>query len=373
MYQPRFTYTNDIVKDLMLIEKSKVMVDILPIPVDVARSLRKEAHLKMTHYSTRIEGNPLSLEQVSEIVQSRHEAARIRAEEEVRNYWDALTFLDTARKLRVPITESFIQRLHAIIERSGAGRRVKQSTYRGPTPPGVLFAVYDTQSRQPDYIPPEWTDVPELMKNFVEWVQVEQSLPVPIKAAIAAYQLLTIHPFEDGNGRTSRALATYILSTGGYNLRGFNSMEEYYVSDLEGYYRNIQMGLPVLYYDGRNHPPDLAPWIGYFTRIMGYAFERVASRAKQNSQPVVHPLVSKLEPNEIVLLRALLDRDGFIKPKEIADLFHVSPRTATNWAKRWLEKGLLSPAGGERRITLYAVGSEYAGLSQSDLGYIMKD
>lgn len=373
MYRPVFTYTNDIVKDLMLIEKSKVTVDLLPIPADVERTLRREAHLKMTHYSTRIEGNPLSLEQVSEIVFSRHEATRIRAEEEVRNYWDALTFLNTARKLKVVVSESFIQRLHAIIERSGSGRKAQQSQYRGATPPGVLFAVYDTQSRQPDYIPPEWTDVPQLMRDFVNWVQSEHSWPVPIKAAIAAYQLLTIHPFEDGNGRTSRALATYILSTGGYNLRGLNSMEEYYASDLEGYYKNLQMGLPSLYYSGRHSPPDLAPWIGYFTRIMSYAFDRVASKAKINSEPLVHPLVAKLEPNEVVLLRALLQHEGYIKPKEIAELFHVSPRTASNWAKRWLNKGVLSKARGEERITTYTVGTQYADLGHSDLGYIQKD
>lgn len=360
------------VKDLMLIEKSRITVDLLPIPADVEQNLRTQARLKMTHFSTKIEGNPLSLEQVSEIVRSRRETARIRAEEEVRNYWDALTFLNTARKLKVNITESFILRLHAIIERSGAGRKVTSSAYRGPTPPGVLFAVYDTRSRQPDYIPPEWTEVPVLMKDFVEWIQSEKSFPVPIKAAIAAYQLLTIHPFEDGNGQTSRALATYILSTGGYNLRGFNSMEEYYVSDLTGYYENVQMGLPVLYYEGRNNPADLAPWLGYFMRIMGYAFEQVASTAKRNSRPLVHPLVSKLEPNEIVLLRALLQRNGIIKPKEIAELFHVTGRTASNWAKVWLEKGLLSQAGGNRRITLYSIGVEYADLGASDLGYTQK-
>lgn len=172
---------------------------------------------------------------------------------------------------------------------------------------------------------------------------------------------------------TSRALATYILSTGGYNLRGFNSMEEYYVSDLTGYYENIQMDLPVLYYEGRNNPTDLAPWIGYFTRIMAYAFDQVASTAKRNSRSLVHPLVSKLEPKELVLLRALLQRNGIIKPKEIAELFHVTGRTATNWTKLWLEKGLLDQASGDRRITSYCIGAQYAGLSPSDLGYVQGD
>ncbi|WP_410513337.1 Fic family protein [Paenibacillus sp. BR2-3] len=238
MYSPKFEYTNLMVKDLMSIERAKAIVDILPIPADVEKQLRDRARLKMTHYSTKIEGNPLSLEQVSQIVQAKRENSRIRAEEEVRNYWDALSFLNTARKLKYPINEPFVKRLHTIIERRGTDRGIKETSYRGPTPPGTLFAVYDAETRQPDYIPPEWIDVPQLMMELIEWINSEHELPTPIKAAIAAYQLLTIHPFDDGNGRTSRALASYILSTGGYNLRGFNSMEEYYFADLSGYYSN---------------------------------------------------------------------------------------------------------------------------------------
>ena len=82
------------------------------------------------------------------------------------------------------------------------------------------------------------------MADFTAWIKNEADLPIPIKAAIAAYQLLTIHPFEDGNGRTARALATYMLSLADYDMKGFQSLEEYYVEDLDGYYRHLQMGLP---------------------------------------------------------------------------------------------------------------------------------
>jgi Fic family protein len=358
------------IKDLMSVERSRAIVDILPIPADVERALREKARLKMTHYSTRIEGNPLSIEQVSQVVKAKRDNSRIRAEEEVRNYWDALSFLNTARKLKYPINEPFIKRLHAIIERRGVGRKTIASSYRGPTPPGTLFAVYDAETKQPDYIPPEWTDVPQLMIDLVEWIIKEQELPVPIKAAVAAYQLLTIHPFEDGNGRTSRALASYILSTGGYNLRGFNSMEEYYFADLSGYYKNIQMGLPALYYNGRNNPQTLSPWIEYFTRIMAYAFEQVAISAHKNSKSLIHPIIGKLEPKELVLLRMLIRNEGVIKPRDIADAFQVTGRTATNWTKEWLNKGLLKPASGAKRITSYCIGDLYSGIGLLDLGYL---
>ncbi len=176
----------------------------------------------------------------------------------------------------------------------GAGRRAAQSEYRGATTPGVLFAVYDNLTRKPEYIPPEYRDVPDLMDQFITWLQTENELPIPIKAAIATVQLLTIHPFEDGNGRTARALASYILSTADYDVKGFHSMEEYYVEDLQGYDRHLQMGLPALYYEGRANPPDLPPWIQYFVRIMALAFERVANLSIQFSTSEIVPRIATL-------------------------------------------------------------------------------
>ncbi|MDO3409802.1 Fic family protein [Saccharibacillus sp. CPCC 101409] len=370
MFLPKFEYTHSIVKDLMSIEKSRAIVELLPIPADVERELRMKARVKMTHYSTRIEGNPLSLEQVSHVVRAKREHSRIRAEEEVRNYWEALSFLDTARRLKYPTNQSFIKRLHAIIERRGVGKRTKESDYRGAMPPGILFAVYDAATGKPDYIPPEWVDVPELMNELAAWINLERELPIPIKAAISAYQLLTIHPFEDGNGRTSRALASYILSTEGYNLRGFNSMEEYYFSDLSGYYKNLQMELPVLYYDGRHDPKTLSPWIEYFVRIMAYAFEQVADSAQRNSKSLINPLVLTLDPKERLLLRLLFQNDNIVKPKDISEVFQIPPRTAGNWMKEWHNKGLLKPASGSSRITSYQVGEKYSNLTIADLGYL---
>lgn len=372
MFNPRFLYNHSIVKNLMSIERSKEIVNMLPLPPDVEKKLREDAKMKMAHYSTRIEGNPLNLAEVSQAILTRKDRQGARAEQEVRNYWEALSFLATSKKMKVGISEGFIKRLHSIIEVRGSGRRNTQSEYRGPTPPGVLFAVYDNVTGQPDYIPPESKDVPILMKEFVEWINSEEvrELPIPIIAAIATYQLLTIHPFEDGNGRTSRALATYILSIGGYDLKGFNSMEEYYVADLQGYYKNIQMDLPPLYYEGRHYPKNLAPWIEYFIRIMERAFQRVANLAKNQYEKQIDPKIKLLEPKERKLLRLLLSGSGTITPKEIATEFNVQTRTITMWAVEWLEKGIIEPASGEKRIRSYKIGTNYMNTTLEELGYL---
>ncbi len=369
MYQPKFSYSHLIVKDLMSIERSRSIVELMPIPAHIESDLKEQAKLKATHYSTRIEGNTLDLEQVARVVNQKKDDFRIPVEEEVRNYWEALSFLSQEKQKQTRITEDFIKQLHSIIVKHGAGRKSTKSNYRGATPPGVLFAVYDNHTRRPEYIPPEHFDVPPLMKALVKWINNEKEIPIPIKAAIATYQLLTIHPFEDGNGRTARALASYILSIANYDVKGFHSMEEYYVEDLQGYYKHLQRGLPVLYYDGLENPKDLAPWIEYFTRIMALAYEKVANLSIKFATTPSDSRIRSLEPKEKILLRFLLERNRPTKPKEIAELFKVKPITITKWATTWLEKGIIEGASGRERITSYRIGKNYKDLSLNDLGY----
>ncbi|GED33955.1 Fic family protein [Brevibacillus centrosporus] len=317
----------------------------------------------------------MDLEEVSQAIIKHRDRHGLKAEQEVRNYWNALSFLSTSKRLKIQISENFIKRLHSIIEVRGSGRRNEESEYREATRPGVLFAVYDSITGRPEYIPPEAKDVPQLMKEFVNWINSEyaRELPTPVRAGIAAYQLLTIHPFYDGNGRTARALATYILSIDGYDLKGFNSMEEYYVSDLQGYYSKLQMDLPVLYYDGRNNPSDLAPWLEYFILTMERAFRKVARIAESKYKQQIDPRVKRLEPRELVVIKLLFGKGGDITPKEIAEEFKVVPRTVTEWAKEWMEKGIIEPASGTERIRAYKLGRQFSDLTLSDLGYADTD
>jgi Fic family protein len=369
LYQPKFSFSQSIVKDLMSIERSRAIVELMPIPAHIESDLKEQAKLKATHYSTRIEGNTLDLEQVARVVKQKHDHLRISAEEEVRNYWEALSFLANEKHYQTPITGDFIKQLHSIIVKHGAGRKSTKSNFRGAMPPGVLFAVYDNQTKKPEYIPPEHSDVPQLMKALVKWINTEKLIPVPVKAAIATYQLLTIHPFEDRNGRTARALASYILSIENYDVKGFQSMEEYYVEDLQGYYKHLQMGLPVLYYEGRENPQDLAPWIEYFVRIMALAYEKVANLSIKFATIPSDPRILSLEPKERTLLRFLIERNRPTKPKEIAELFKVKPITITKWATHWLARGIIEGASGKDRITSYRIGVAYNDITLNDLGY----
>ena len=118
------------------------------------------------------------------------------------------------------------------------------------------------------------------MAALVEWVTraEKEGLPVPLIAGLAHYQFVTIHPYYDGNGRTARLLATFILHRGGYGLNGFFSLEEHHARDLEGYYRSLAVHPHHNYYEGRRDA-DLTPWLEYFARTLAGVFTAAKDEA----------------------------------------------------------------------------------------------
>lgn len=370
MFKPILLYTTDMINDLIKIEKYRTSLEYLYLPTRVKQELIYKAKMKKIHFSTSIEGNLLSYDQVEKVIQKKGNGAKINAEREVLNYWDALSFLEQEHAKKRKITVDFIKELHGVITKKGS--KMKKSSFRGQMPPGVLFAVYDSQTRMPEYIPPEWTELEGLLEDLIIWYREEEKLPVPIKAAIFHYQFATIHPFEDGNGRTSRALATYILMENGYDFKGFNSMEEYYAMDLEGYYKSLQMGLPALYYDGRNNPPHLEIWIEFFVRIMALNAEKICEMAeKATRKEPANSLTRDLNKRDKKMLRYMLENHlEEVKTKDLANIFMVTPRAISKWCVLWCERGILVANYRNVRIVSYSLSSTYKELDLNELGFI---
>lgn len=370
MFQPKFQYTTDMVNDLLKIEKYRASLEYLYLPTRIKQELIYKAKMKKTHFSTSIEGNILSYDQVEKVISKKGDGTKINAELEVLNYWDALSFLEQEHLKHQPITVDFIKELHGIVCKKGS--RAKKSSFRGEMPPGVLFAVYDNKTKTPEYIPPEWTELEKLINDLVDWYQKEDKLPIPVKAAVFHYQFATIHPYEDGNGRCARALATYILMENGYDFRGFNSMEEYYAMDLEGYYENLQMGLPILYYEGRNDPPHLEKWIEFFVRIMALNAEKIYEMAAEaNEKSMSASLTHGLNKKDKKMLRFVLENHlTEIKTKDLAAVFMVTPRAISKWCVDWCARGILVANYKNVRIISYSLSPSYKELNLNELGFM---
>jgi Fic family protein len=366
VFVPRFTYSDLLIKHLGVIEGARAVIEVLPLPPDTTLRLRHDALQRSTRSSTQIEGNPLDEAAVRRAI-ARSDRTGSDAEQEVRNYWRALERVEDFAETQIPITETFIQELHRIVIVRGRGRRGGKSEYRVTECP-----VVDTVTRTIDYAPPEPGDVPVLMRELVEWLSSTMAveLPAPIRAAILTHRFLSIHPFNDGNGRTGRLLATTELWRSGYRMRGFFSFEEYFNADRDHYYRNLQMGLPVDFYDGRNNP-DHNPWLLYFVETMARAASELQAKAKSLYRNVSAEALpwEKLPRTSQQLLTRLLARvlEGYenpfvLNPSDIESWFGVSDRTAREWLKDWAEDGLVNAsvkAGSGERIRSYVLADKW--------------
>jgi Fic family protein len=222
-------------------------------------------------------------------------------------------------------------------------------------PPGVLFAVYDDKTGAVDYIPPEAGDIEALLDELADYVASSDDNPV-VKAAIVHYQLVTIHPFEDGNGRTARLLSDYVLDFYGYGFNQIGSLEEYFAYDIDEYYRSLQMGLPASYYDGRADPPNPGIWISYFVRMMELHARKALEMVSAPEVAQVQNGLSHLNSSERGFL-AYLQKKGIreFSPKEASRRLKVTNRTVINWCAALVKSGFLTPISSGQRIRAYAL------------------
>jgi len=341
----------------MKIEAARQTVRDLPITPSVLASLRETARRFSTHYSTMIEGNRLTHEQVTRVIEERqHFPGRERDEKEVLGYYAALEKLEQLTATQGAVSETQIQTLHALVMAEGR-KRVKPTPYRDGQ-----NVIRDRRSRGIVYLPPEAKDVPWLMKEMVNWIAASERLdfPCPIRAGIAHYQFATIHPYYDGNGRTARLLTTLILHLGGYDLKGLYSLEEYYAQDLSAYYEALTIGPSHNFYEGRVSA-DITKWVEYFCVGMAESFESVKRRAEEVASTGAKdrsPSLRRLDPRQRKAL-ALFQETNKITSRDVARLFGISERAARNLLTEWVNGGFLIIADPAKKSRKYGLSNEF--------------
>lgn len=348
-----YSFTPEIVRYLQAIERARAEVSLTVLPPALADHIRLRARVRSTHFSTRIEGNRLTMIEAEQVlVEGRVIPGRERDTLEVKHTFQGLEQVETWVEEGKPVTEENIRKLHATIF---AGKRTRLTVYR------------DGQNVIRDgeggivYMPPEAKDVPQLMAELVVWIQAaEKDLPIPVVAGMAHYQFVTIHPFYDGNGRTARALATWILYRGGYDLGRFYALEEFYAQDLPGYYSALITHPHHNFYEGRSGA-DVTPWLQYFLKGMLGVFEAVA-------QEVIDQAVHGDETEEALL--RLLDRRGrmilglFSRQNEItsqdaARVLGLSARQSRDLLNSWVTQRWLEISSTARKTRRYRLSAEY--------------
>jgi len=178
-----------------------------PLPSSIVEKLREQFIVEWTYNSNAIEGNTLSLQE-TELVLNRGLTIgnkSLKEHFEAINHKAGIELVEQCVAKKKDLDEKFIKDLHRLIlkniDDAGAG------AYR-ITNVRILGAVH---------IPPDPAKIPELLQEFLAWYyENKHTMPVPELAAYVHYKFVCIHPFIDGNGRTSRLLMNLVLMQNGY-------------------------------------------------------------------------------------------------------------------------------------------------------------
>ncbi len=359
MFTPKYKITDTMATQLMKIQEASILVQQLPLPVSILEQLQKASREETVLLSTKIEGNTLSEYQKRDafyLPKFSDEA------QEVFNLMKALEFLAEAETRSLPITEEFIKKLHAIIRVISHGRRPRSSDYR------TVQNQVGHRNESQWYLPPEPQDVPTLMEDLVAWINAPESaqVPAPIRAGIVMWQFLTIHPYMDGNGRTARMLATYILRRAGFGLKGLFVLESFYDRNPKEYYRNLQMELHSNYYFGRNDC-DLSPWLTFFLSGLAEVFTEAAHlvQAESENYTAVEPeLIRILDPTQRIVFAQFSFRYTSASTSDLRTWLKLSDRTIRGKIKKWIEDGFIMPRDQDgQRIRSVILTPEYQALA----------
>ena len=346
----KIALTNEILNSILNIEKNKEALNQIKIPVSLSNRFRKNTKKRSTYASNKIEGNPLTFEQADEAIENKNRHL-LKPEQEIKNYYLALEFLEKQLEKQEPLS---LQLILDVQKQICEGEPKEKIGLRGAMPPGVLFAVWNDDGT-PAYIPPEYSEIEALLNELIAYVNDSSDHPI-LKAAVIHYQLVTIHPFEDGNGRTARILSNYYLSLSGYGFKNIGSLEEYMSYNIDEYYDSIQMNLPVLYYDGRNNPPHPEIWINYFLKIFKLYTSKVLSIALEETHVNDNERLSHLSSKAKAFLDYLRKHNiKLFTPIELSIKMNVTNRTIINWCAELSNNGFIEPIIVNKRIRHYKV------------------
>jgi Fic family protein len=249
---PRFTITNTIATHLTTIERACGFLDAATLGEKWVNRMAHRALLLEAHHTTHIEGTQLTLEQAERLLNGEPvpEADPDDARE-LLNYRDAFEFVSEYLGDGGPITEGLIREIHRLLVKGVRGGQGQPGAYRH-----VQNLVVNSATGETVYTPPPPGDVPAQMQELVAWLNAPTDIHAVLVSGIAQFQLVHIHPFVDGNGRTSRLLSTLCLYRSGYDFKRLFTLSEFYDRDRAAFYAAIQ--------GARDNGMDLTGWLEYF-------------------------------------------------------------------------------------------------------------
>lgn len=332
MFRPRYTITDQLLANIKRINALVSELNDRRFPHVVLLELERNAREVSTYASTSIEGNPLPLTEVKKILKSMPVHIR-ESEKEILNYNQALK--DLNRKLKegnIRLSLDLIlqiqkQAMKDLLPKLDAGRLR-----------GKPVVVNDPRTGQVVYLPPEVKDIEPLMEDLISFVNSNrETIDSLILAGIFHKQMVIIHPFMDGNGRTTRLAAKVLLAEMGLDTFNLFSFENYYNKNVTKYFQTV--GEFGNYYD-LTEKIDFTSFLEYFTE--GIIDELL--RVKKILPKLAVSPQTQLQFHHLKLIERIRE-EGFITDRDYAKLTDRAKASRTQDFKKLMELGLIARKG----------------------------
>lgn len=309
---------------------------------DRLSALRRVATIESIGSSTRIEGSKLSDREVERLLSNLEiKSFATRDEQEVAGYAELMDLVFSSWQ-DIPFTENYIKQLHQILLRYSEKDVWHRGNYKTNS---NNVAAFDETGAQIGIVFQTTSpfDTPRLMTELVEWVNREREItrlhPLLI-IALCVVVFLAIHPFQDGNGRLSRALTTLLLMQAGYAYVPYSSLESVVEQNKEAYYLALRQTQGTI----RTDSPNWQPWLMFFLRSLAEQVRRL-ERKVEREKIVLAPM-----PTLQLQIVEFAREHGRVTIGEAIKLTGVSRNTLKQHFRALVERGTLNQHGSGRGV-----------------------
>jgi Fic family protein len=334
-FSPRYAISDRLLANIKRIAEIVAELNSRRFSGVVLMELEKRAREISAFSSTSIEGNPLPLTDVKRILKTRPEHTR-DSEKEVLNYNKALIKLnDLIKSKKGVFNMALILKIQdnvtkGLIEKHRCGRLRQEPVF-----------VNNPKTRQTVYLPPDHADVQGLLEGLLAYVRNNKNKIDPlILAGIFHKQFVIIHPFIDGNGRTTRLATKVLLANMGLDTFNLFSFENYYNQNVGNYFKEV--GLLGNYYDIKD-AVDFTPWLEYFTDGIIDELLRVG---KELQREVVSPEKELKSYHRKII--GHIKKHGYITDREYATLTDRAKPTRNLDFRKLIDLGIIEKSGKSR-------------------------
>jgi Fic family protein len=295
------------------------------------KQLKSIATIRSVGASTRIEGSKMSDEEVDVLLKDLEiEKLEDRDSQEVAGYFEVLDIISESYK-GIEISENSIKGLHNTLMQYSEKDQWHKGDYKqhsnsveATLPGGTKQVIFETT--------PPGHQTEDAMKTLIEWYNKDISTHPLVKCAIFTYEFVSVHPFQDGNGRLSRLLSTLLLLKQGYKWIQYVSFEHEVENRKTEYYRELRSC------QAQRPNENVTSWVDFFFNAILNIQEQLLKKLETKGT------VAQLSPREKSILVFIESNPG-CKSGQIAEKIGIPNPTVKRILTEMVNKRLIEKFG----------------------------